>query len=75
MAGKGSRRRPTFIPQAEADANYDAIFGKRIPTYMKKMIGTGEEALDAYEDHINEISKLSAEETLQTTESKKEDNK
>jgi len=76
MAGKGSRRRPTKVPQAVVDANYDAIFGKRIPTYMKKMLGTGEEALDAYEDErINEVSKLIAEETLQATEPKKEDNK
>jgi len=38
MAGKGSRRRPTNIPLAQADANFEGIFGKRVPTYLKKMI-------------------------------------
>lgn len=36
--GKGSKRRPTMIPQAQADANFESIFGKRVPTYLKKMI-------------------------------------
>jgi hypothetical protein len=76
MAGKGDRRRPTLVSTEIADTNYEAIFGKRIPTYMKKMLGTGEEALDAYEDErINEVSKLIAEETLQATEPKKEEDK
>ena len=35
---KGSRRRPTGIPMEQADANYESIFGKRVPTYLKKMI-------------------------------------
>jgi hypothetical protein len=35
---KGSRRRPTTIPLAESDANFESIFGKRVPTYLKKMI-------------------------------------
>jgi hypothetical protein len=36
--GKGDRRRPTMIPQSQADANFESIFGKRVPTYLKKMI-------------------------------------
>lgn len=48
--GKGDRRRPTLIPKEKADANYEAIFGKYVPPYMRKMIGTGEEALDAYNE-------------------------
>ena len=87
MAGKGSRRRPTKISQAQVDANYESIFGTYVPTYMRKMIGTGEEALDAYNEErlvskydkeaneIDEVSKLIADETLQATEPKKEDNK
>ena len=35
--GKGSRQRPTTIPMAEADANFEGIFGKRVPTYMRKL--------------------------------------
>ena len=35
---KGSRQRPTNIPMAQADANFEGIFGKRVPTYLKKMI-------------------------------------
>jgi hypothetical protein len=38
MSGKGSRRRPTNIPKAEADANYESIFGKYVPLYMRKQI-------------------------------------
>ena len=43
--GKGSRRRPNKVPQAQVDANWDRIFGKN-----PKMIGTGEESLDAYNE-------------------------
>jgi len=35
---KGSRKRPTNVSMAEADANFENIFGKRVPTYMKKLI-------------------------------------
>jgi hypothetical protein len=35
---KGSRQRPTNIPMSQADANFEGIFGKRVPTYLKKMI-------------------------------------
>jgi hypothetical protein len=70
MAGKGDRRRPTKISQAEADANYENIFGKYVPTYMRKQIPD-----DPIEQTINEVSKLIAEETLQATEPKAEDNK
>ena len=38
MAGKGSRRRPTRIPTVQADANYETIFGKYVPLYMRKQI-------------------------------------
>jgi hypothetical protein len=70
MAGKGDRRRKTLIPQAEADANYEAIFGKYVPLYLRKQIPA-----DNTEQTINEISKLVADETLQATEPKAEDNK
>jgi hypothetical protein len=69
MAGKGDRRRPVKVSQAEADANYETIFGKYIPVYMRKQIPDNEESV------INEISKLVADETLQATEPKAEDNK
>ena len=87
MAGKGDRRRPAKVPKEVVDANYETIFGKFVPTYMRKMIGTGEESLDAYNEErlvskydkeataIDEVSKLVADETLQATEPKKEDNK
>jgi hypothetical protein len=38
MAGKGSRRRPTKVPKEVADANYEAIFGKFVPLYLRKQI-------------------------------------
>jgi hypothetical protein len=38
MSGKGSRRRPTKIPKEVADANYEAIFGKYVPLYLRKQI-------------------------------------
>jgi hypothetical protein len=69
MAGKGDRRRPTNIPKAQADANYETIFGKYVPVYMRKQIPDNEESA------INEISKLVADETLQATEPNAEDNK
>lgn len=36
--GKGSRQRPAKVPMEQVDNNYESIFGKRVPTYMKKMI-------------------------------------
>jgi len=42
MAGKGSRRRPTKIPKEQADANYEAIFGHYVPTYLRKRIPDSE---------------------------------
>ena len=69
MAGKGDRRRPTKVPREVADANYEAIFGKYVPLYMRKQLS------DNTEQTINEVSKLIAEETLQATEPKAEDNK
>lgn len=38
MAGKGSRRRPTKVPKEVADANFETIFGKYVPTYLRKQI-------------------------------------
>jgi hypothetical protein len=38
MAGKGSRRRPTKVPTAVSDANYEAIFGKFVPLYLRKKL-------------------------------------
>jgi hypothetical protein len=70
MAGKGDRRRPTNIPKEQADANYEAIFGKYVPLYMRKQLPE-----ENAEQTINEISKLIADETLQATEPKAEDNK
>jgi hypothetical protein len=69
MAGKGDRRRPTKVPREVADANYEAIFGKYVPLYMRKQLS------DNTEQTINEVSKLIADETLQATEPKAEDNK
>jgi hypothetical protein len=48
MAGKGDRRRPTLISKEVADANYEAIFGKYIPTYLRKQ--PSNEPLNAYND-------------------------
>lgn len=64
MAGKGDRRRKTLVPQAVADANYEAIFGKYVPLYLRKQIP------DDADQTINEVSKMIAEETLQETEKK-----
>lgn len=69
MAGKGDRRRPTRVPKEVADANYEAIFGKYVPLYLRKQIP------DTTEQAIDEVSKLIADETLQATEPKAEDNK
>jgi hypothetical protein len=70
MAGKGDRRRPTRVPKEVADANYEAIFGKYVPLYMRKQLPE-----ENTEQTINEVSKLVADETLQATEPKAEDNK
>ena len=35
---KGSRARPLKVPQEQFDNNFEGIFGKRVPTYLKKMI-------------------------------------
>jgi hypothetical protein len=54
--GKGSRQRPTTVPMAEADANFESIFGKRIPTYMRKM--TEEKEMQVrVEENVNDIGK------------------
>jgi hypothetical protein len=56
MAGKCDRRRPTNIPKEQADSNYEAIFGKYIPTYLRKQLPD-----DTTEQTINEVSKLIAD--------------
>lgn len=38
MAGKGDRRRPAKVPKEVVDANYETIFGKYVPLYMRKQI-------------------------------------
>jgi hypothetical protein len=38
MAGKGDRRRPTKVPTEQADANFEIIFGKYVPTYLRRQI-------------------------------------
>ena len=35
---KGSRRRPTKVPLEVADKNFETIFGKYVPTYLRKQI-------------------------------------
>jgi hypothetical protein len=35
---KGSRRRPSKVPSAVADKNFETIFGKYVPTYLRKQI-------------------------------------
>ena len=35
---KGSRQRPSTVPMKEVDNNFEGIFGKRVPTYMKRLI-------------------------------------
>lgn len=35
---KGSRVRPLKVPKQQFDDNFEGIFGKRVPTYLKKMI-------------------------------------
>ena len=72
MAGKGDRRRKTLVPQAVVDANYETIFGKFVPLYLREQIP--DEPVSE-EQAVDEISKLVADETLQATEPKKEDNK
>jgi hypothetical protein len=36
--GKGSRARPFNVSKAEFDNSFESIFGKRVPTYLKKVI-------------------------------------
>jgi len=36
--GKGSRPRPLGVPLDTFSNNFENIFGKRVPTYMKKLI-------------------------------------
>ena len=46
MAGKGSRRRPTKVPKEVADANFETIFGKYVPTYLRKQLPDDDKPVD-----------------------------
>jgi hypothetical protein len=46
--GKGDRRRPNKVPKEVVDANYETIFGKYVPLYLRKQIP--DEPLDAYNE-------------------------
>jgi len=35
---KGSRPRPLKVPKEQFDNNFESIFGKRVPTYLKNRI-------------------------------------
>ena len=56
MAGKGDRRRPTKVPTSQADANYETIFGKYVPTYLRKQI-PDEPVVESKEDKTKEKGK------------------
>ena len=58
--GKGSRPRSISVDRETYDNNWDRIFGKKKKTKQ---------------EIIDEVSKDIAEETLQASESKEEDNK
>ena len=82
--GKGSRPRPLKVSQEEFGASMDRIFGSRDEERARKQKEKEEyfaklkaetDARLAEANAINEISKLVAEETLQATEPKAEDNK
>lgn len=57
--GKGSRPRKQSVDRETFDNNWDLIFGKKKKTEQ---------------EIIEEVSKLIADETLQATEPKEEDN-
>jgi hypothetical protein len=46
MAGKGDRRRANKVPQAVVDANYETIFGKYVPLYLRKQIPDDDTPVD-----------------------------
>ena len=56
MAGKGSKPRPFNVSKDEFDNNFEGIFGKRVPTYLKKMI-PDEPVEDVKKDEPNEEGK------------------
>ena len=53
--GKGSRQRRTNVSMAQADANFESIFGKRVPTYMKKLIPEGTDMQVRVQEDTNKI--------------------
>jgi hypothetical protein len=55
MSGKGSRRRPTKVPQEVIDANYETIFGKYVPLYLRKQIP--DEPKPEVKDELEEYKK------------------
>lgn len=40
------RRRKVLVPQAVADANYEAIFGKYVPLYLRKQLPDDDKPVD-----------------------------
>ena len=89
--GKGSRPRPLSVEQSKFDENMDRIFGSKEEErlakarekeeYFAKLAAETKARLEQAEQKknetqaINELSKLIAEETLQSTEPVAEDNK
>jgi hypothetical protein len=57
MAGKGSRPRPFSVAQKDFDASFEGIFGKRVPTYMKKLIPEETEMQVRVKEDVSEIGK------------------
>ena len=45
-SGKGDRRRKTLVPKEVADANYEAIFGKYVPLYLRKQLPDDDQPVD-----------------------------
>ena len=52
---KGSRPRPLKVPKEQFDNNFEGIFGKRVPTYLKKMIP--DEPKPEVKDELEEYQK------------------
>jgi hypothetical protein len=57
MAGKGSRPRPFSVAQKDFDASFEGIFGKRVPTYMKKLIPEEKEMQVRLKEDASEFGK------------------
>ena len=53
---KGSRKRPTSVPMAVADANFESIFGKHVPTYLRRLTEEKEMQMRV-EENVDEVGK------------------